>query len=276
MEPTHPLTDAYGLAGVQKRGLDYGRIRVYGSVAFMLANIAGGWAIGWLGAGSVVWLIVGTLVATAISSLTLVSDREGALLDHQEVKGETPLFSLPLLVTMAGAAAIQASHAMFYGFGALHQRSLGISDPIIGVMWAIGVLSEIVLFWFAARFYGWFSARTMILMGGAGAMLRWTLTAFDPPVLGQALLQVLHGASFGLTHLGLMAVLQASVPPRARASGQGLFTVISGLGMATASLASGVIYEGYAGHAFHAMTVVALAGMVIVLLVQPQSEGAEG
>ena len=92
-----------------------------------------------------------------------------------------------------------------------------------------------------------------------------------------ALLQVLHGASFGLTHLGLMAVLQASVPPRAQSQRTGpLHRDGSGLGMATASLASGVIYEGYAGLAFHAMTAVALAGMVIVFLAQPQREGAEG
>jgi len=40
-----PLGDAVTLAAVRERGLDYGRIRVWGSLSFVLASIGGGAAL---------------------------------------------------------------------------------------------------------------------------------------------------------------------------------------------------------------------------------------
>ena len=45
------------------------------------------------------------------------------------------------------------------------------------------------------------------LLGGAGAVLRWTAMAFDSPVALLPVLQCLHGLSFGATHLGAMHAL---------------------------------------------------------------------
>ena len=83
---------------------------------------------------------------------------------------------------------------------------------------------------------------TLIVIGAAGAVLRWTLAALDPPVAVVVLLQLLHGASFGATHLGTMMFLSRNAPEGGRAAAQGDIATANSLMMAAASALAGVLY----------------------------------
>src|SRR2546430_12630026 len=45
---------------------------------------------------------------------------------------------------------IQASHMVYYGFATIHWRAAGLSDGLIGLLWAEGVIAEIAPFWYGA------------------------------------------------------------------------------------------------------------------------------
>jgi len=55
--PVMPLTDAYGLKGLAQRGKAYGPVRLWGSVAFIAANLTGGLLLDRLAPGNLVWVI---------------------------------------------------------------------------------------------------------------------------------------------------------------------------------------------------------------------------
>lgn len=289
--PMVPLADAYGLAGVARRALDYGRIRVWGSVAFMVANIAGGLALVLIRPDQIVWMIWLSLVPLTLASLMLVRDQK----EVQTGPRGPSFFNLRFVLVMVAVAFLQASHAVYYGFASIHWKQIGYSGFVVGVLWAVAVLAEIVMFWVATRFARDWRPTTYLLIGGAGGFLRWALMAFDPPLVVLAPLQALHAAGFGLVHLGTMAYLAARLPAHARASGQGTVSVAIGATMALATLMAGWIYARAGAHAYLAMAALCLVGLAVAAYArslpierpglpaagekdapQPQSEGAGG
>ncbi len=175
------------------------------------------------------------------------------------------LWSNPAFLAVAAAASLtQGSHALYYGFSTMEWRAAGISGITIGVLWAIGVLAEIVLFAFSARLA---IGPTMLLMlGAAGAILRWGAMAFDPPTAVLLPLQLLHAASFGAAHLGAMGFLARAVPRELAATAQGLVATVSGIVMASATGLSGLIYAASGSFAYLAMAAMGLAGFACALI----------
>ncbi|MDP2800512.1 MAG: MFS transporter [Phreatobacter sp.] len=282
--PLVPLVDAYGLAGVAKRTLDYGRIRVWGSVAFMVTNIVGGLLLTLVAPEWIVWMIWASLIPLVISSVMLVHDRR----DRSVAPSGPGFFNRRFVLIMIAAALLQASHAVYYAFASIHWKSLGYSGFTVGVLWAVAVLAEIVMFWVATRFTRDWRPTTFLLIGGAGGLLRWLLMALDPPLWINGPLQILHAAGFGLVHLGTMSYLAARLPAHQRASGQGTVSVAIGGAMALATLIAGYLYARIGASAYLAMGALCAAGLVVTLIarampvqrpaapVQPQSDGVGG
>ena len=104
----------------------------------------------------------------------------------------------------------------------------------------------------------------MIVLGGLGAVLRWTAMAFDPPAILLPLLQCLHGLSFGATHLGAMDAL-SQLAHRRGATAQGDFSAMQGGTFAAAMGASGVLVAAFGSAAYLAMAALAAAGVAIAL-----------
>jgi PPP family 3-phenylpropionic acid transporter len=282
--PLVPLVDAYGLAGVAKRTLDYGRIRVWGSIAFMVTNIVGGLALTLVAPEWIVWMIWASMIPLVVASLMLVHDRR----DRSVAPSGPGFFNQRFVLIMIAAALLQASHAVYYGFASIHWKALGYSGFTVGMLWAIAVLAEIAMFWVATRFTRDWRPTTFLLIGGAGGLLRWVLMALDPPLWINAPLQLLHAAGFGLVHLGTMSYLAARLPAHQRASGQGTVSVAIGGAMALSTLIAGYLYARVGASAYLAMGSLCAAGLLVTAVArampvprpavpaQPQSEGVGG
>src|SRR5207247_11130734 len=129
-----------------------------------------------------------------------------------------------------------------------YARELGFSDTVIGVLWAEGVLAEIVRLWLNASLVARLGPLGLMALGGVAGILRWSLFGVLPGLAAAAVLQLLHGCTFGASHLGAMYYLARSVPPGAAASAQSLYAAVSaGLGSGLAMLAAGAIYTTYGG-----------------------------
>src|SRR5262245_47058683 len=184
-----PLIEAVAVSSVRSTGLDYGRVRLWGSGSFILASFGAGLAMGQLGASSVMPMLVGATVlmiagvyllprdvaerpAPAASAHRRISLTDAAKLAH------SPSFLLFLLA----ASAIQASHALYYSFGTLNWRAQGFADGTIGALWALGVVAEIGLFAVSGSILARWGSPRMLMAAGAAAALRWGIMAFDPPL----------------------------------------------------------------------------------------------
>ena len=263
--PIMPLIDAYALKGLSQRRLAYGPVRLWGSVAFIVANLTGGVLLGFIMRTDLIWLIFAGSCLVAAATLALVPlPRPGNVKAH--ASGHSHLRSGAFLAIAAAGCLIQASHAVYYGFSTLDWSARGFGGVTIGILWALGVAAEIVLFALAPRLPKAIGPVTLILIGAAGGVVRWIATAFDPPLALLAPLQLLHALSFGATHLGTMMYLSLNAPEGSRAAAQGDIATANGVMMAAASALAGLLYGAGGSHAYVAMAALAAGGGAFGLL----------
>jgi PPP family 3-phenylpropionic acid transporter len=279
-----PLTETVAMAGVKASGLDYGRMRLWGSLTFIAASFCGGWIVERFGPPSAIWLVVfgGVLVTAAVHTLQPISANTGtSRLALSDAAGLLRSRTFQLFLLAVGA--VQAAHAVFYTFGTLHWRAVGLSTAWSGTLWAIGVIAEIVLFAWSKAVLRHIAAIGLITLGAAAAVARWIAMGFDPPLVLLIPLQALHGLTYGATHLGAMHLMLRLVPDGQSGTAQALYaSVTGGIAMGAAMLLAGPLYAGYRGHAYWAMALIALAGLAASLVLprlegsQPHSRGAGG
>ena len=272
--PIMPLADAYALRGLGRLRRAYGPVRLWGSAAFIVGSFGAGLLLDLIPARELIWLIVAALTITAAAAYALAP-----LPPHQGNPSATQLSSArdllrdPALLTAAAAASlIQASHAIYYGFSALDWRAAGLDGGAIGALWALAVVAEIALFAISGRLP--LAPTTLIMLGAAGAVVRWSAMAFDPPTALLPPLQCLHALSFGATHLGALGFMARAAPAELGATAQGYLAVALGLVMAAAMGISGVLFARWGGLAYGAMALTAAAGGVFALAAHRLTDGA--
>jgi PPP family 3-phenylpropionic acid transporter len=265
--PTLPLADAYALKGLGLRGRAYGPVRLWGSAAFIAANVGAGVASGYIPPAGYIWLMVAAFGATAVASLGLRPLRPDGAPERAAAPRRRRLLPAPGFLAIAAAASlVQASHAVYYGFSTLDWSAKGLGGTAIGCLWALGVAAEVVLFAFSARLPAALGPRALLAIGAAGAVVRWTAMAFDPPTGLLPLLQCLHGLSFGASFLGAVQFLARAAPEGEAATAQGDLSTIQGIVMAAATGLSGLLYGRFGSLAYLAMAGCAALGGIIVLV----------
>jgi PPP family 3-phenylpropionic acid transporter len=294
-----PLIETVAVSGIRSRALDYGKVRLWGSLSFIVATFGAGLIIGALGPGIVLPLLVAatSLMVLAAHLQPREFTRQGAAaasvlrgLRPQDAIGlvRAPLFLLFLLA----ASLIQGSHALYYSFGTLNWRAQGIPDGAIGMLWSVGVIAEVALFAVSGRVIAYCGTARLLMLAGLAAALRWALMALDPPLFPTALLQTLHAMSFGAAHLAAIHFMTHAVPEDRAATAQGVYAaIVAGLVLGPITVACGPLYEAFAGGPYGAMALLAVSGTAAAWLLmlrwrggptvpalddQPQSAGSAG
>ncbi len=263
-----PLIETVAVTGVRAEGLDYGRMRLWGSVTFIIANFAGGVLIEALGGGFGIWLIA-SAVAFIVGAAHLLPIPKRKPSSARPLRGHWRM-SLPMrlmrsrlfVVFLIAIGCIHGAHATFYTFGALHWQSQGLSAAWVGTLWAIGVIAEVILFAFSAPVVRRFSPVQLIVAGAAASVLRWSVMGFNPPLALLVPLQALHALTYGAAHLGAILFITRAVPQQGMGSAQALYAVVAaGLILGLVGLASGALYEPLGGAVYFLPAVVSLIGL---------------
>jgi PPP family 3-phenylpropionic acid transporter len=272
--PAFPLTDAFGVRLARERGIDYGRARLWGSVAFIGANVALGVALEVLPPVSIVWLIAASLVLFALFAQMLPRLQQPVV----EVATAPPKVSAKVLLAVFAAACVQSSHAALYAFGSVHWSASGISSSFIGFLWGAGVAAEVVVFYFATAMLKRFSPIGLILIGGVSSIIRFALTALDPPQALLVPLMTMHAFTFTATFLGMVSIAGESGGAGAQGRAQAFSSTAVSIAMLLATFAAGPLYASYGAYAFLGSSLIAAFGCVLALLawLQPQSAGSGG
>ncbi|OIQ98345.1 putative 3-phenylpropionic acid transporter [mine drainage metagenome] len=269
-----PLSDNLTMQSALRHDLDYGRIRLWGSLAFIATSMLGGrWLL-----DAPRWSILAAIVAgqalTFLAVWPLPADRQA----RTEAPPRLPL--RPLLrsrgfpLFLAATSLIQVSHMIYYGFATLHWRAAGLPGTVIGALWAEGVVAEVLLFAFGRRLVSRFGPPLLIAAGGLAGALRWTVLGLTTDPLALAAVQFLHAFTFGATHLGAMHYIARTAPPALSARAQGLYaSVANGMVPGLAMLAAGPLYQDWGGRAFLAMSLLAAGGLGLALRLWRQSPG---
>lgn len=258
-----PLGDTVTLAISRSQGLDYGHIRVWGSLSFILASLAGGAMLTSTSGERVLPLVIGASALVLLACLVVPSPCRVAGRPVQRAGMRRFAGDIRFWIFIATASALQASHQVYYGFGTLYWRSLGISETTIGWLWAEGVVAEILLFWQGRRLLAGFGPVGLMAFGGIAGIIRWSLAGVLPWLPCIAALQLLHALTFGASYLGAMHFLSRTVPPPAAAGAQTIYAAVSsGVGSGLVMLAAGPLYAGYGGRAYLFMALLSAAGLI--------------
>ncbi|WP_306029791.1 MFS transporter [Stappia sp. MMSF_3263] len=295
--PLMPLGDALA-ARVEREGAgDYGRMRMWGSISFILANLAGGALVGQWTVEVVVGGIVAGLAGAALAgwsvplgrvrvleneSVSFVSPdlalagleteeagrgrrRSGLAAKLRLLRGEARFLDAGFLLVVLAAGCVQASHAAYYAFSALFWSGVGLSGIWVGGLWGLGVITEIGLFAMSSTVRARLGVTGLLALGIGGAVLRWLLFPLASDPVSIAALQLLHGLSFGATHLGAVAFVARNAPPQWAGAAQGVMSMAGGVVTALASTAAGLLYASGAVPAFAAMAGLAALGGVFLV-----------
>jgi len=268
-----PLLDSVSTRLAERFGFDYGHVKRWNSITFAVANVASGFAVSRFGLVVLApWLAVSLALAFgAVCFLPPPPPRRapgqfGIKLRATLAEAHELIKSHAFLVFLFAASLAQGSHAFYYGYGGLHWRALGYSGALIGMIWPLGVLAEAALFSVSLRVLRSLGTTRLLLFGAAACMVRWTILAFDPPLALVIVAQFLHGATYGLSHLGAMYFILKAVPPRLSATAQSLYAVFcNGIVMGLATFASGPLYAAYGGHTYLLMTAMGIIAALLAL-----------
>lgn len=278
--PTTPLTDAYALRGVARYGLDYGPLRLWGSAAFAAGALACGYLVDSIATRDLIWIIVAWAVVAVLASLLLRPLDDARRKSVEAHNNRALLRDAGFWAIIASAALIQGSHVAYYTFSAINWQLQGLGGLTIAGLWTLGVIAEIIVFALSPRFS--LHPSSLMAIGGASAVVRWIVTAHEPPLALLAIVQLGHGLTFGMTIVGTMNLLVQRVPLHRIARGQGYYAACSGLLGATTSIASGVIYARIGDGLYYVMAAMAAAGALLIwsarhrLKAHPQSEESGG
>jgi PPP family 3-phenylpropionic acid transporter len=276
-----PMMESVSLRLAERYGFDYGRVRLWNSSVFAACNLLSGIAISqWGMAVLAPWLSLST--AAAVAALAWLppppkghsSGQFGIKLRATLAESRELLGSGVFLLFLLAASFDQGSHAFYYAYGGLHWRELGYSGTVIGALWPLGIVGEALLFSVSLKVVRRFGVTQLLLLGGAGCAVRWTMLAFDPPLAVIAAAQLLHVATFALAHLGAMYFLSAAVPPRLAATAQSLYAVTSsGIIMGVATYVSGPLYMHFGGRTYLLMAAMGVCAMLFAFALQRSWHG---
>jgi PPP family 3-phenylpropionic acid transporter len=274
--PTMALYDGVVVNETRARGINYGRLRVWSSVSFILGVVICGFAVDRQGPSWVLYVALAGIVMLVPLALWLPAAEAQHRDQAKHISFGIPdlLRSRPFLLFMIAAGLCQASHAVLYSFGTLTWRAAGIDDITISFLWGESVAVEIVLMlaspWLLARL----GATGMIALALGCAMVRWLGMAFTTELWALVLLQALHAGTFAACHLGAMAFLQRALPPSGMALGQSVYYAIgTGAAQAVIFQIAGVLYGAYGQKAFLGMFAVAAIGMAAIAALARQWKG---
>lgn len=226
-----PQFEAMTLTALGPRADLYGRLRVWGSIGFLIVAGSYGALLDEVGGEHFAWVTLPLFVLMLLAAWPHRHDRPP---EHVATVGDAGhLWKRPgvrrfLLV----ALLMQVGFGPFYVFYTLHMQAAGHSGAAIGMLWAVGVLIEIAMFWQAPKLIGRFGAGRLLMACLAVTVLRWTLTALYADSLAiMALAQATHALSFATFHACCMRLMSEYFPGRRAAAGQSLlYGFSSGVG----------------------------------------------
>lgn len=269
-QPLMPIIDSRAMAEVRAERLDYGRIRLWGSLTFILATLGAGYLLEWQPISIVLWLILLALLLTVAAIAALPQDRRRTTAQLSRDKDGkvrfTEIFAKrPLVVCLVVGALIQGSHGMYYALGSLHWQAAGLSSETIGWLWSLGVIAEILLFARGSVLLRRLGPSGLLITAGVAGMLRWVILGTTTALLPVLFAQTLHAFTFAATHLALMHAISVYAPPRLASTTQALNTSVGyGVAIGGAILASGALYGRFGGETYFAMAGLCLLAMLIL------------
>jgi PPP family 3-phenylpropionic acid transporter len=261
-----PLVEAVTIGHLGARSGGYGRIRMWGSLGFIVTVLGVGYLLDRMPIPFLIPLSLSILATVFVFSLGVPESpperHDSDRLPIWQVVRQKEVLSL-----LSACFFMSAAHAAMYIFLSIFLVDHGYSKTVVGWLWSLGVMVEIGVFLFMPRLLAAFSPRAILSFSMACAVLRFLMIGWGvawPVVI--VLAQTLHGATFGANHAAAMSAIGSLFKGRHHARGQALYASVSfGAGGMVGGLISGWSWDALGGPLTYTLSsVFALVGLVIL------------
>lgn len=272
MAPLMPLGDIIGSRLVQQIQLDYGRVRLWGSLSFIVGSSVVGWLVTDWGEQIILILIIAMSLLMWLCSLANLSPK----LVDQPLPHNSLSLSLwqllkkrQVLLFVLIAGMIQGSHGAYYAFSSIYWDSIGISAQVIAWLWAISVFAEILVLRFNAKLFSKWTIKQMFLLALVAALIRWTGLSLTNDIYLLGILQTLHALTFAVAHLAAIRYISEQQSNQL-VSYQSLYSgVAMGLLTALFTYVAGVTFESLQENLFLLSAILMLPVFILLKLWKP-------
>jgi PPP family 3-phenylpropionic acid transporter len=271
--PLGSLADASALEHARVHGGSYGRLRLWGTIGYMLAVLAGGEIRDRLGPGGTLTAAAPALVAMALCAWLLPAARPRP--NPFVWRAWVRLLGMPRLWLLLGALALaEAASVAYDSCFALHLEQLGQSGRFIGIAFATGNLAEVVVMAVSARVLARLGAAPSFALAAAVSSLRWFLLAQITSPAAIVALQPLHGITFGLLYVAGVTAIRAEADADTATAAQGLFAATFAVGGIVGTASAGSVFEHQGGRLLFKLAAAAAAGAFLAAVAYVRSRAA--
>ena len=263
-----PISEALMLSSMRGDLTHYGRVRLWGSVGFIVLVTLSGYALDWQGIELMPWIAL--LMLVMVTSVTFSLHEEPATQHAQPSNSVRELLSRKSVLSFFASTFLMiAAHSSLYVYYSLYLSDMGYSKSVIGLMWSLGVIAEILFFFYQAPLFRRFGVRKLMLFSLAIAVIRFLMIGWGAQSLAVLLVaQVLHAATFGVHHSASVATLQRWFAGSLQARGQALYISISyGLGGTVGGLLLSACWDAFGARWVYVLAaIMSLLGLIAAQL----------
>ena len=267
-----PQIEVMTLNSIRKSAIIYGRIRLWGSIGFVIVAMLSGELIERYSAEAFSYIGIVILAGLFISTLFNKQPRIAKKTSIDNVSIKVKVFNRNFLLFFFAGLMLQMSFGPYYVFFALYLKDLAYSGFLIGIFIAIGVVAEIGVFVFAAIFFKSFSLKTLISMSILLTAFRWFIVGhFANSDMALAFSQLIHALSFGLYHSASISFIQQHFNANQQSRGQAIYIGgVYGVGGAIGAYVAGLLWQEGVGAVitFDFAAITALIGGVLALFLR--------
>ncbi len=245
---TLPLAESLTLAHLATTNGHYSRIRMWGSLGFIVAAVVLGYLIDMAGIASLLWFLLAVQVTLFMLSYTLPEPRvEPHEHDHFSI---WQVVRRPnVIALLVGCSMMVTAHGVLYNFYSIYLSEHGYSKGTIGLLWSVGVICEIGIFMLMPKIMARFSLKTILMTSLVLAVIRFSLIGISVDSLWMIIVaQTLHAATFGSFHAASVDVVTQFFKGRHQAKGQAIYNSVAyGVGGAIGGIAGGYALQHLGG-----------------------------
>lgn len=263
-----PIGDTIASTWQQQVNLDYGRSRLFGSMAFVVGSVSTGFLLNYLEESAIIWILLAWLVFLGIGLMLNPTVGFSQSNNNQTQVSNISywqLFKAPeTMKIMIAISLIQASHATYYAYSTIYWSSNGISTQDSSLLWAVGVIAEILFFFVSNKAFKAWKTQHLVILSALGAILRWVIIASTANFMVLIFVQMLHAISYAAGHYAMIRYI-SSQPVEHIAKLQALYFSISNcILMAIFTFIAGLTYQYSPSISFGLMAIFALPAIFIV------------
>jgi len=263
-----PLVETLTFDHLREDSARYSRIRLWGSVGFIVGVMLAGGVLDYLPLISMIWFSVATLITIVCSSWLVPEVSVAHSVEEPAPLGEI-LRQPRVRALLAASFAMAAAHGALNIFYTILLSDHGYRKSTVGSLFSLGVVAEIAVFFIMSRVMRRYSLRTILIVSFSTSVIRFAMIGWGVDLMGVLVLtQLMHGLTFGAFHAAAISAINRWFPGRTRSRGQALYSSLAfGGGGLFGGVVSGWTWDHLGGQLTFAVgSIYALIGLVLVLV----------